>query len=89
MLEAEEMRQWSRLAASLGKRAGLDDPEALAQVRQVIEWFKLAEFTAGRALHGDETFDGKGIERPYSWAEIAAGIGVIKSAAAQRYGPWR
>lgn len=63
-----------RAVKSLARRAA-DDPEALAQLARIADVVNSGVRQAARSAH----------DQGYSWAEIAATIGVTRQAAHQRF----
>lgn len=76
MLEPSRITRTERELRSLAATVGSDDPEALAELVKLAAWIT-AELVpqAGRTLH----------ERGYSWAEIAAPLGVSRQSAQERF----
>lgn len=85
MLEPAEVKRWERLTAAMLRHAAEDDPEALAQVVKVLEDArgKLPEVVNQLRQYGGESY---GRTTGYSWAEIAAPLGITRQSAQQRFG---
>ena len=86
MLDTRAFDGWRRLTASILRQAAADDPAALRQVLDVLDdaYAKLPAVVA--QLRSDDKIPGPGWQAGYSWAAIAAALGVTRSAAAQRFG---
>jgi hypothetical protein len=85
MLEQAEVDRFRRQIRSLAKRVAMDDPEALAQLHDIVELARAYEFAAAHELH-DGTPGSLGMgSGGYSWTEIAAAQGVSRQAMRQRY----
>lgn len=86
MLEPEEIKRWERMTAAMLRHAGKDDPEAFAQIVGVLDGARAKLPDVCAHLRGLEDVD-SGESRPtYSWAQIAAPLGVTRQAAAMRFG---
>jgi hypothetical protein len=86
MLERAEVDRWRRLTAAMIRTAGKEDPEALAQVLDVLAQVPDLLVDAVSELRGYP------VDRPnsayldaYSWADIAAALGVSRQAAQKRF----
>jgi hypothetical protein len=75
-MEPGEVRRWERNLAALIANAGADDPEGFAETVRLID--------AARAGLADAAAELR--SQGYSWAALAAPLGVTRSAVAQRFG---
>lgn len=89
MLEQAEIDRWRRLTDAMLRHAAQDDPEAFAQVVDILDRAQAKLPAVAAELRGwgrDELCiraDG------YSWADLAGALGVTRSAAQQRFGTHR
>lgn len=67
-----------RMVRAFGKRVGQKDPQALAEIVQIEAELYYATRRAVQSLR----------DAGYSWAEIAAPLGVTRQAAQQRWSPF-
>jgi hypothetical protein len=68
------------------RKAGQDDPEAFAQVVAILETVPDQLRLAVHNLRKPMSESLPDIIAGYSWADIAAPLGVTRSAAQQRFG---
>jgi len=86
VLEPAEVQRWERLTAAMIRKAGQDDPEALAQVIAILDTVPDQLRQAVDQLRCDKLQPGGGAVPGYSWAAIGRALGVTRSAAQQRFG---
>ena len=84
MLDTREMDRWRRLTDAMLAHAAGDDPAAFAQVVHLLD-----SVTERLPLVAAQLTETGPLEARYSWAELAAELGVTKGAAWQRFGPRR
>lgn len=76
MLEPSRFTRTERELKSLAAAVAADDAEALAELVRIAQWLNTELVPAtGRAIH----------EAGYSWAEIAAPLGISRQSAAERF----
>lgn len=86
MLDTEFLSGLERLTAAAISRAAKDDPEAFAQVVKVLDSARARLPYAAHMLTRPTT-NADGVTVPgYSWAEIAAPLGITRQAAHSKYG---
>lgn len=76
MLEPSRITRTERELRSLADTVAGDDPEALAELVRIAHWLNthLVPQTARRQHEGG-----------YSWAEIAAPLGITRQSAQERF----
>jgi hypothetical protein len=89
MLDRDEMGRWQRLTAAMLAQAASDDPEAFAQVVVLLDRARELLPDVADHLRATATDTTHGNARGYSWADLAAALGVTRSAVAQRFDPDR
>jgi len=89
MLEQREIDRWRRLTDAMLRHAAEDDPEAFAQVVNILDRAQAKlPAVADHLRHG-------GLGRfvapgpMYSWADLAQALRVTRSAVQQRFGAHR
>lgn len=86
MLEPAEIKRWERLTAAMLNHAANDDPEAFAQVVAILAQATAKLPQVAAELRGTLDSRPASFDAAYSWAEIAAPLGITRQAAQQRYG---
>lgn len=86
MLDREEIARWGRLTAAMLEHAANDDTEAFAQVVELLETAARELPTVAAMLRLPKPLPDGSLAPGYSWAEIAAPLGVTRQAAAKRFG---
>jgi hypothetical protein len=84
MIDVAQSKRYEREIRAMLRAAGDDDPEGFAQVVKLLDWAVSEGLREAAArLRGADSTGVPG----YSWAEIAAPLGVTRSAAQQRFTP--
>jgi hypothetical protein len=81
MFEPREMDRWRRQLSAMLDHAGADDPEGFAQVVGLLDWAQGEGLRSAAATLRQP----HGVAPGYSWAELARGLRVTRSAVAQRF----
>lgn len=86
MLEPAEIDRWRRLTDAMLDHAAKDDPEAFAQVVELLD--RANGMLPGVAGLLRDAWDGERCHalEGYSWAELARPLGITRQACAQRFG---
>lgn len=83
MIDVGDAKRYEREIRAMLRAAGQDDPEGFAEVVRLLDW----AVTEGLREAATELRKEQNGVRGYSWTEIAAPLGVTRSAAAQRFRP--
>lgn len=78
MFEPDEIRRWERQLAAMLKAASQSDPEGFAAIVRMLDTAQ----REGLRQACSELRERDG----YSWANLAAPLGVTRGAVAQRFG---
>lgn len=82
MIDVGDAKRYEREIKAMLRAAGDDDPEGFAQVVKLLDWAVTEGLREAAARLREPSANG---QPGYSWAEIAAPLGVTRSAAAQRF----
>lgn len=85
MLDKAEMGRWERLTDAMLLHAANDDPEAFAQVVQVLERAKAKLPMVAAELRGAHDYSLKDRKGHYSWADLARALGIRRQSAMERF----
>jgi len=89
MLEQREIDRWRRLTDAMLRHAAEDDPEAFAQVVDILDRAQAKLPAVADRLRDDQVREGVNYAPRYSWAHLANALGVTRSAVQQRFGSHR
>lgn len=89
VLDSRSWDGWQRLSRSVLEQVADDDPAALAQLIDHLDWIngQLPDVVA--RLRGDTADSHAPIKAGYSWAQIAQALGVTRQSAQRRFGRTR
>lgn len=82
MIDVRDAKRYEREIRAMLRAAGQDDPEGFAEIVRLLDWAVSEGLREAAAELRKPQANGV---RGYSWAEIAAPLGVTRSAAAQRF----
>lgn len=85
MIDREEMQRWERQTAAMLAQAAGDDAEAFAQVVTLLDRAQALLPNIAYALRRPDSPARPAAPAGPSWSEIAAPLGVTRSAVAQRF----
>lgn len=80
MFEPREIDGYRTFLAAMLKRAGQDDPEAMAQVTALLD-----EARAGLADVAADLMGQTGYAGGYSWGDIGRAHGITRQSARERF----
>jgi hypothetical protein len=89
MLETAEIERWRRMTAAMLRHAAEDDPEAFAQVVEILDDARDQLPLVAQALRAKADPLGTSYLHGFSWSHIGAALGVTRQAAQQRFGTVR
>jgi hypothetical protein len=89
MLEQKEIDRWRRLTDAMLRHAAADDPEAFAQVVEILDRAQAKLPAVAAELTNPNGLSAQTIGGSYSWGVLGRALGVTRSAAHQRFGPNR
>lgn len=86
MLDRDDLMRFRRELNALLVKAGDDDPEAFAQAVELVEAARAGLSEAAARLRTPRGEAGAGFVPGYSWADLAAPLGIARQSAAERFG---